>query len=81
MPALLPTLHYTADFCRCIEGVSSRWGLRQLAAAVRKARTDGNIHKYYVDQNGIIKIRKTADKNDKYIKVKSFDHLNNIINS
>merc|ERR1712055_1119619 len=51
----------------------------QLAMAVRKARTDKHIHKYYIDQNGVIKIRKTADKDDNYIKVNSLEHLDSMI--
>ena len=52
----------------------------QLAMAVRKARLDKHIHKYYIDQNGVIKIRKTAEKDDKYIKVNSLEHLHSIMN-
>ena len=35
--------------------------------AVSKARTDEHIHKYYITQNGVIKVRRTADKEDSYI--------------
>ena len=53
----------------------------KLAMAVRKARTDKHIHKYYITQNGVIKVRRTADKEDSYIEVKSEAHLNTIIDN
>ena len=53
----------------------------KLAMAVRKARTDKHIHKYYITQNGVIKVRKTADKEDSYIEVKSEAHLHTIIDN
>ena len=51
----------------------------KLAMAVRKARTNKNIHKYYITQNGVIKVKKSANKEDSYIEVKSEAHLIRII--
>ena len=51
----------------------------KLAAAVRKARSNHKIHKYYVNQNGEIKIKRVEA--DEYTKVNSEAHLNSIINS
>ena len=51
----------------------------KLAMAVRKARTAKNIHKYYITQNGVIKVKKSADKEDSYIEVKSETYLSRII--
>ena len=53
----------------------------KMAMLVRKARTAQKIHKYYINQNGEIKVKKTNDENDKYVKVISETHLNSIINS
>ena len=46
----------------------------KLAMLVRKARTDKIIHKYYITENGIIKVKRTADKEDGYVEVKSESH-------
>ena len=51
----------------------------KLAMAVRKARTDQKIIKYYINQNGEIKVKKNEAQG--YTKVTSEDHLNSIINS
>ena len=53
----------------------------KLAMAVRKARTDKHIHKYYITQNGVIKVRKTADREDSYVEVTSEAHLHTIIDN
>ena len=53
----------------------------KLAKAVRQARTAQKIFKYYINQNGVIKVKKTNDSNDKYIEVKSEAQLNTMINS
>ena len=53
----------------------------KLAKAVRQARTAQKIFKYYINQNGIIKVKKTNTFNDKYIEVKSEAQLNTMINS
>ena len=50
-----------------------------LAKAVRTAKTAKKINKYYIDQNGRIKIKKDADDKS-YVEVKSEDDLKNIIN-
>merc|ERR1712240_768180 len=49
----------------------------QLAKAVRVARKEHKIHKYYINQNGVIKIKKTTV--DIYTEVKSEAHLQSII--
>ena len=51
----------------------------KLAKAVRLARKDKKIYKFYINQNGVIKIKKTVA--DNYIEVKSEFHLNSITNS
>ena len=51
----------------------------KLAKAVRQARKEGKIFKFYINQNGIIKIKKTTS--DIYTKVNSEDHLKSIISS
>ena len=49
-----------------------------LAKSVRMARKDRKIAKYNIDQNGRIRIKKSADDKD-YITVKSNNHLKAII--
>ena len=51
----------------------------KLAKAVRKARKEQKIHKFYVNQNGIIKIKRSNTEN--YTEVTSETHLNSMINS
>ena len=53
----------------------------KLAMAIRKAKSAETIHKYYINQNGVIKVKKTSAKEDKYIEVTSEAHLNSIINT
>ena len=48
---------------------------------VRKARSAENIYRYYVNQNGVIKVKKTAAAEDKYVEVTSEAHLETIIKS
>ena len=48
-----------------------------LAKAVRVARKEQKIAKFYINQNGVIKIKKT--NTDIYTEVKSLDHLNSMI--
>ena len=51
----------------------------KLARVVRLARKDKKIYKFYINQNGVIKVKKTVA--DNYIEVKSEFDLNRIINS
>ena len=51
----------------------------KLAQAVRLARKEKKIFKFYVNQNGVIKIKKTVA--DVYTEVKSESHLASIISS
>ena len=51
----------------------------KLARVVRLARKDKKIYKFYINQNGVIKVKKTVA--DNYIEVKSEFDLNTIINS
>ena len=51
----------------------------KLAKAVREARKEQKIHKFYINQNGIIKIKKSST--DNYAEVTSETHLNSIISS
>ena len=53
----------------------------KLAMQVRKARSAENIYRYYVNQNGVIKVKKTAATEDKYVEVTSEAHLETIIKS
>ena len=53
----------------------------KLAMQVRKARSAENIYRYYVNQNGVIKVKKTAAAEDKYVEVTSEAHLETIIKS
>ena len=45
----------------------------KLAKLVRQARKEKKIHKYYINQNGVIKIKRTSA--DIYTEVKSEAHL------
>merc|ERR1712179_824538 len=47
-----------------------------LAKAVRVARKEQKIAKFYINQNGVIKIKKTTT--DIYTEVKSVDHLKSL---
>ena len=49
-----------------------------LAKAVRKAKTDGRIGGYSVDQNGRMKIKK-LDGDKEYKKVTSVDEMNSML--
>ena len=51
----------------------------KLAKAVRLARKEKRIHKFYINQNGVIKVKRTIE--DNYAEVKSEDHLKSITNS
>ena len=51
----------------------------KLAKAVRQARTKQQIHKYYINQNGKIKVKATNDPDAKYMEVKSEAHLSSIL--
>merc|ERR1712240_160255 len=51
----------------------------KLTKAVRQARKEQKIAKFYINQNGIIKIKKNMT--DGYTEVKSESHLDNIISS
>ena len=45
------------------------------AKAVMQARSKQQIHKYYISQNGKIKVKTTNDPDAKYMEVKSEAHL------
>ena len=52
----------------------------ELAKKVRAAKTAKKINKYFIDQNGRIKVKKTGDAEKNYHEVKSEDDLNHLIN-
>ena len=50
-----------------------------LAKKVRAAKTGHKISKYFIDQNGRIKVKKTGDAEKSYHEVKSEDELNSLL--